>query len=320
MIGKIKTNINKEKIMYVIFAILIAYFLSFIGDYITFNDRLGYYSYASNSSLILKNNSNIGLIRLLANEPLFLIINSFLAVFFSPQNVLKVIIFCSTLLFFYSLGLMSKFNLLLIVVLLISPTVLSKYITHLRQGFAMSIYFLGIAYKMQDNRLKYIRFLAVFIHSSLYFLILYEILDLFFKKIKIDNTLKIIFSTIILTIFMGLIPWVSYIINDRRSNTYDYDIGFSGSGYGFLIWLVAGSFFLIYNKKNFLNKFTNYGIIFYLISYFYLDYGARIFESIFPLIILSTMINKNKVFKSIYLIFIFLFSALGWYLRGGFNF
>lgn len=304
---------NKKKYIYLFFALLISFLLISPDDIMWAQDRFFYLVYAESSWVLIQNNISKGLFIFLANEPLFLLINSVLALLFSPESVVKIMIFTASFLGLYSLGHLSKYNFWILFLFSISPTILLKYITHLRQGLAMSIYFLGLAGLISNKRYKYIRFTTIFIHSSMAFVVLYEFLEVFFKKIKFSSGLRLFFSSITLTGFMILIPWIAMVLGDRRADAYAFKLGLSGSGFALLIWVFAGSFFVIFKKKDYISIICNYGIIFYLVSYVYLDFGARVFESIFPLIILSAVTDKKKWFKLSYIAFLLVYCILLWY-------
>jgi len=323
MIGAIDIKNKKKhrkKNIYLFFALLISYLLISPDDIMWAQDRFFYLVYAESGWTLIQNNISRGLFTFLSNEPLFLLINSALALLFSPESVVKIIIFTASFLGLYSLGRLSKYNLWILFLFLFLPTILLKYITHLRQGLAMSIYFLGLAGFIDNRRYKFIRFATPFIHSSMAFVVLYELLELFFKKIKLSSGLRLFFSSVALTGFMVLIPGIAMVIGDRRTDSYVFELGLSGSGLGFLIWVLAGSYFLMFRKNDYISTICNYGIVFYLVSYFYLDFGARVFESIFPLIVLSAVTDKKSWFKLSYIAFLVLYGLLGWYGRGGLNF
>src|SRR5699024_11048690 len=80
--------------------------------------------------------------------------------------------------------------------------------------------------------------------------------------------------------FVGvlIIPYIAKIAGDRRLETYDFDVG--GSYYGLILWLIIGLCFFLLVKKNNLGILGRYAILFYVISYSFIDFGARIFENL----------------------------------------
>ena len=77
---------------------------------------------------------------------------------------------------------------------------------------------------------------------------------------------------------------------------------------GFIFWSFILLLFL-FQGKNFLrdNLLSCYIIIFYLIAYFYINLGARILESIIPLILISGL-NLNKHSRNVFIIAFLFFS------------
>ena len=137
----------------------------------------------------------------------------------------------------------------------------------------------------------------MFIHTSFAFLILFEFLEKIFKKVNINTGMRMLFSSILLTIFVLIVPSLALFLGDRRALYYDFTVVQDVSGLGFLFWLIAGGFFIFIMKKDQITAISCYGIMFYLISYFFLDFAARIFENIIPLIIVAVLNDSRKKLK-----------------------
>ncbi|KIO68279.1 hypothetical protein B4064_1769 [Caldibacillus thermoamylovorans] len=305
---KIKRN------LYMFFSILIAIFLILPDDITWARDRGNYLNYAEFSELMLQNYLNNGVLSLLSNEPLFLLLNMFLENFLSPENIIKFIIISSIITVAYSLGKITNYNFFVLVLILLVPQVIKNHIIHLRQGLALGIYLLGIV--SINKYAKSLKYMAVFIHISLAFLILFEILDKVFKKIKLSFSLRLFVSSTFLVFIIGLIPNLVAIVGNRRISSYDFSMGDSVSGLGFLFWLIVGSLFILFAEKNKINIIASYGIIFYLMSYFFLDFGARIFENIIPLIIAGTLTLKNSYIKLLCILLLITYSSVIWFKSG----
>lgn len=317
MIETIGKKNNRRKNIYLFFALLISCLLISPDDILWAQDRYFYLVYAESSWTIMQGNIGRGVLSFISNEPLFLMINSALALLFSPETVVKIIIFVASFLALYSLGRLSKFNTLILFLFLLSPTILLKYIVHLRQGLAMSIYFMGLTGFLEKKGYKWIRFVTPLIHSSMAFVVLYEFSEAFFKKMKISSGLRLYFSSMALAGFMVLTPEIATLFGDRRAGAYSMEFGLSGSGLGILVWFLAGSYFVMAKRRDYVGIICNYGITFYCISYFYFSFSARVFESIFPLIALSAVTDRRDWFRLSYIAFLVLYALLGWYTRGG---
>jgi len=108
-----------------------------------FKDRQNYLNYAENSAEILSNFATDGVLAVLANEPLWLLINSTLALVADPELVVRTIIFVSGSLFSYVLTRSNPENGLWLLLFLFVPQILKNFITHLRQGLGIALFFAG---------------------------------------------------------------------------------------------------------------------------------------------------------------------------------
>ncbi|RFU67126.1 hypothetical protein D0469_16045 [Peribacillus saganii] len=308
------TNLRTKRNIYLLFSILIGLLLIFPEDITWARDRLSYLEYASSSWTIMQRYINSGIFSFFSNEPLFLTINIILSSFLVPENVVKCIIFTSTIGVLYSLGKITKYNFLILLFFLLVPQVVKNHVIHLRQGLALSIYLLGLVSNKKYGGL--LRCLSIFIHTSFVFLILFEFLEIILKRVKFTFTVRILLSSIFLTIFIQAIPVLASLFEDRRAQAYDFTMAEGSSGLGFLAWLFVGSLFILVTKKDYINTITCYGILFYLMSYFLLDFSARIFENIIPLILIGVLSIQSKYTRTLFIMFFILYSSLIWYLSG----
>ncbi|MDC3416602.1 EpsG family protein [Aquibacillus salsiterrae] len=314
-----KKKSETKRNIYLLFSILLGLFLIYPDDITWARDRLNYLTYADSSWVIMQSYLNDSILSFLTNEPLFLLINIILSSFLSPENIVKFIIFLSTVIVLYSLGKLTNYNFFVLILFLLLPQIVKNHVIHLRQGLALSIYLLGLV----NNQKRYgsiLKYLSVFIHSSFIFLILFEFLEKILKKIKFNFTVRILFSAVFLILFIQLIPNLALLFGDRRSLVYDFSIAESASGLGFLMWLVMGTLFILVVKKDYINTIACYGIVFYLLSYFFLDFSARIFENIIPLILVGVLNIQNIYLKFLFILFFIFYGCLTWYSGGGLNF
>lgn len=282
---------NQESINYKLVTLVLALIYAFTLANYSFDDsvsqdRDAYLYFASNSQFIFFNNySEGGLLKLLSNDSLFLIINIFLSNFYEPETVVKIIIFFSS---FVTSFLVLKYNskyFLLLILFLIVPGILFKFIVHLRQGLAISTFLLGWFSLSKRWRLFFF-ILTPLIHSSFFFVFLVYIFTLFLKKLNFGIGLKI-FGTIILGIIISLsLEYIIY-FTEARQTRYGFKMA-AVSGLGFLAWF---SFFVLYllEGKNFVKKysFELMIIIFYLTTYLLIEISARIFESALIIVLIA---------------------------------
>ena len=306
-----KLFLNKKKSIYLVFSVIASFILAQPEDITWARDRINYMNYAEFSQLILERNFSNGILTLLTNEPLFLLINMFMSLLFSPENVVRLIIFLSSLGVLCALGKISKYNIWVLFFFFFLPQIVKNHIIHLRQGLGLCIYLLGLA----SNK-KILKYSSMFIHSSFIFLLLFEVLEKLFKRMKFSLSLRLLFSSVLLTCFVLIVPKLALIFGDRRATLYNFTIGHNASGLGFLIWLFVGILYIIVIKKDNVSIISSYGLIFYLISYFLLDFGARIFENIIPLILVVALSDHRKDVRSLFAIFFLLYGLIQWYSSG----
>ncbi len=279
-----------------------------------FLDRTYYLEYAASSEFILINYYlSGGVVSVFFNEPLWLLINMTLSLSFQPEQIVRIIILFSSVLFSFSLAkkLGSK-NFLLVLLILLFPQVLQNYITHLRQGLALSVFMYGI---LNTKRAKLYTLFAALIHSSFYFILFFQLLEIILVKMRLSFHLKVMAYFISSVFLITVVDSVASLIGDRRGGQYSSE-DIQVSGLGWIFWLV---FFFLLLLRNFpLFKKPNGALpifIFYLTSYFSLAFVARIFESILPYILTGLKDLKPKYY---YLLFglLFSFCVAQWILFG----
>ncbi|MGB3159709.1 MAG: EpsG family protein [Carnobacterium sp.] len=282
-------------------------------------DRLNYLDYANYSHITLGRYYESGFGTVFSNEPLFLLINIFLAFIFSPENILRIIIFSSTFLVLYSLGKKTNFSLWVLSFFVLIPQFNKNHIIHLRQGLALGVYLLSLNQK--NNKISWVlKVVAVLIHTSIAFMILFELLDSVIEKLKIKHRYKMLIVAALFFVFVNSFSLISLFIADRRFEEYAFSVATGASGLGFILWLFVGIFFITLAKKTYTNRLCFYGIIFYLVSYYFVEFGARVFENIIPLIIVGMINEENKKIRLLYIAFLIFYGVVQYYTLGGFNF
>jgi len=135
-----------------------------------FKDRANYMRYAASSWDIFGSYWSHGTVVALANEPVWLLLNSFLANFLSAETVLRIIIFVPAVVVARFVLLQSPKDFVWLLLFLIFPQVIKNYIIHLRQGEAIAVFLVGWSIQSKPWRWMLMG-IAPFIHSS-FFLIL----------------------------------------------------------------------------------------------------------------------------------------------------
>lgn len=257
-----------------------------------FDDRDYYLLYASDSWIILNEYLENSYLKLLANEPVWLILNSILALFFSPINVVKIIIFASSLLFAGIFLKLSGKNYLYAFPLLFLPNILVNFTVHLRQGLGEALFLSFFLFR--NNYIKNILWLlALQIHTSFIFLI-----GIFGFQNQINKKKYSIFALIFLATILSFIiiystEFAAYFLGSRQVEEVKFwSKPSSGAGFIFFTFILI---IFIKSGTNFIykNYYSIILLIFYISGYFNFYWASRIFESSFPIIVLSGFNLKN---------------------------
>lgn len=300
----------KRKHIYLFFAILIGLLLIAPSDIAWINDRINYLIYAKDSWAILENRFQNGIIYVLTNEPLFLLINNILSTMGQPETVLTTIIFSSALITLIGLGKISNYNLWVLFFFLFVSLILKNYTMTLRQGLALGIYLIALT-----NNWKYrdvFKFLSMFVHTSTIIFICFEILEKLLKRINFSFILRLLVSTIFITLIILVIPSVADFLGDRRAEFYSIGISDNVTGLNFLVWLLVGTLYIFLVNNNKYKIFCSYVIIFYLVSYFLFPIGARIFEAVLPVIMATAVSDERREVRILFIVFFLAYGVLLW--------
>lgn len=285
MSGLKKDGLYKYVIVFVsiIYACSLAYLIP-MDDSI--KDRVSYLMYASDSGAISLRYLSSGILAFLANEPAWLGINMILSQLLSPEQVVFSIVLFSA---FWSSYLILKFDaryFVFLLVIVFFPQVILKYVVHLRQGLAISIFLLGW-FSGSKNLRYFLFFLTPFVHSSFFFILFLVFLTSLFKKIRLAfdlRTILIIGFGVSLSFIIGV---VAEALGARQGGS-SAQASAGVSGLGFVFWLAV---FLLYMMQGrifcYLNSFTITTLVFYMSSYFFTKFTGRIFESALILVLLS---------------------------------
>jgi hypothetical protein len=274
-------------------------------------DRASYISYIENFPIILINRiESKGLISILFNDPLWLLISG-LGYLSNLDSEFYILSLCS-LSFLVSMRNINKseINFLKLLPIILSAAFLVNFITHIRQGFALStlIYSLNINYKNISVRNPFLIWVSFLIHNSFLFVNLFFLYDKFIKS-------KYKYFAII------IIPFLAFIyVSNGRQDYLGNDLSITSIGFGWLYWFVVFLLLLLsdLNKQRLLLSKEKMFILFYLIAYLITPMVAgRLMEVLVLFIFIS--IEKKFEYRT-FQILAYSYFVLSWVNKFNFNY
>lgn len=263
-----------------------------------FVDRDNYLNYAENSSLIFSLGVSNGPLFVLFNEPLWLLLNIALGLIFSPENVLRLIIFVSASVFAFRFSRILRASLLLLIFFILAPQILKNYITHLRQGVAIAFFIAG--WSLVGWRRIALFVCACTIHSSFFFIVALWVACKFLTNYRLGGR-RISGGFILLAIsalvILGavILPLAIGFTGARQSEVYADGLT-EGSGLSFVFWslMMAG---MLTQRRDWIehNAFSVAIVAFYVATYFVLPFAARIFESGLPFVVAAVFLMRGAL-------------------------
>lgn len=251
-----------------------------------FLDRENYLIYAANSDEILARYGAVHQVAVLANEPLWLLINIWLARLFAPETVLRVLIFLPAFLVPWLLVRHNPRHALWLILLMLMPQVLKNHVIHLRQGVGLAVFLLG--YFSGSKWLgRGLMLAAGFIHSSFLFIVLIRGIVAAVGLFHLSPRLRIALQLLCFGLLGVSTAMVASALGARQGAQYA-DVQTTFSGLGFLFWTVVLLMFLSAGRLVLQQNMAALAILsFYLATYFVLPVSARIFESGLFLVLLA---------------------------------
>lgn len=271
-----------------------------------FIDRDNYILYAIDAVNVFKSNLSQGWLRSLTNEPVWLGINILLGNLADPKGVLRIIIFISSFVVAYLTLQTEPRALIILVLFLLLPQILKNHVIHLRQGVAVAVFLLAWFGASKSTRVVLLC-LTPLIHASFFFVIFLYALNCFFVRFNFSAGLRLLTYLIVSLLLAGTSLWLASQLGARQGDQYQ-SAALEISGLGFVFWLGFFTLFIL-QGPTFLraNSFPAGLLLFYLVSYFALPIGARIFESGLILIMLAALQLTGWRKQAFYLMFAFYF-------------
>ncbi len=279
-----------------------------------FKDRANYLIYAEHSWEIFERTWEEGLLVGLVNEPLWLLLNAGLGAVLPPEAVLRTLIFVpATLVAWFVLRHEPRQFMWLLLFLLV-PQVVKNHIIHLRQGTAIAVFLAGWFASRQPLR-GMLLVVAPFIHSSFFFVLFLLASVRIMRSLRLAADLRTLLM-VGTAVGLGSTSWLAESLGARQAKLYTAPAE-DFSGLGFAFWMLV-LIVMVLQGREFLKQcaFEINTIIFYLCTYFFSPFSARIFENTVLLVLLSGLRLtgwRNLAFLGLFLFYL----LLQWFIRIG---
>ncbi len=319
----LKENFLEKKIIYLMFSIL----LSFLYVYTYFSipnrilkDRANYIIYANDPDFFLNNYDGIALF---FNEPIFLLLNKFYTLYFSPDVVPLIFVLLNTSALMFFLIKESK-NLSLfflgLIFVIVCPYLFQSQLTALRQTLAISIFLISF-FCFKDHKKIFLSLIfCSFIHSIFFLISFFYFFNfIFFKRLSIDSKLILNFLTMLLIsiVFLILLEFFGL----RQASEYGENSGNVLVVGGGAFLMMGVTFFALYIQKKNLESdlflLTMMGLILFLTGYFINPIAGRLFNSFAPFLIILLVSKPTKINFGLLVFLCIVYSVL--YFNGAYN-
>ena len=257
-----------------------------------FKDRGNYLIYASHSGIIFERYLAQGWLSAFSNEPVWLWLNTLLAMFWSPEMVVRILIFFPAFAVALVVLRHDSRQFLWLLLILLMPQVIKNHIIHLRQGVAIGVFILGwIAVRPWQRWSLWL--LAPLIHTSFFFILPFWVLSQLLVRLRFAMDLRtLLYSIVGITVGLGL-GWLATVFQARQATQYGFDSA-DISGLGFVFWgFVLLLTFWQGREYQRTHAFAVSVLILYLCTYFLSEVTARIFESALLIVLLALLQLKG---------------------------
>lgn len=283
-----------------------------------FRDRDNYLIYANMASIIKDQYEGISLY---FNEPIFLLINDKLSLYFDIEIIPHIFSFFLVFSFFIGLAYYSKNILMFFMGLILSiviPYMIQSELVVLRQGLATGIFIISFLLTKDNRILTAVLFFLAFIHSIFFIFFIFFILNfIIFSKLEFKIKLSLSF------ILMGLVSIFSILLAQffglRQGNEYQQNMEVTQGGGAFFLFLIVFIYLYLFGDKNNqrLYEFSLIGLVMFLTAYFLTPISGRLFNTIIPFVIFL-LISRAKL-KDYLIVFFISIVFLVMFLNGSYN-
>lgn len=288
------------KFVYSAFYSAIVFFLP-IGSS---KDAHNYLQYLTSSEELLSDAAVFGYLNLFASEPIWLIINIFITSIFEFDNEILLLFYSIFIAFSISMFVIKFSNSLtdyfLTTTILLSPFLISNYVTHIRMGFALAIILTAI---QLDNKKMAIALMCItpLIHNA-FFLVSFFLL-ISYLLILSDSKIINIFAVVVinLIIVLAVLPIAQILKHSTIDNVAETTV----SGLGLVFFFVQISILIIgfvHDKRPLRNNnyylivyFTSLSVIFYIFNYYFFYGAGRIMQIALPFLAAGLVLSNIYV-------------------------
>ncbi|PKI25875.1 hypothetical protein [Pseudomonas monteilii] len=275
-------------------------------------DRINYIAYLENSTLLLRYNAGNGVFSLIANEPVWLLINASLQWLFGGLAI-KFVVGIPAFYVSYLVLRSRPECFFWLVLFLFLPQTIKNHIIHLRQGWGVLVFLMAWFSHSKGSKL-FLYALTPLIHSSFFFVDLILLLSWFFQRFRFSLSIRHFVYFVIGGGFAIGLASVAALMGARQAENFN-STELKVSGFGFVFWLSILVVFTL-QGRTFLkhNSFAVGGLIVYLSGYFLTEAAGRIFESFLWLILLAGM-DMGKRWRTIFSVMVLLYGIAAYWLN-----
>jgi len=305
---------RSQSFFFLCIAVAFGFVLSQLPD-VHFIDFNSYLVNADSSWLIALGYADGGMLRILSNEPVWLLMNAGLGLFLESEMVIRTIIFFGASSVAWLILRHYPQHFIWLILFFFLPQVIKNYLIHLRQGAAIAVFLWGWFAVNRSSRWLLMG-LTPFIHASFFFLLALLALTWILRSIRFAPDLKTItYVAAGIAVGLGLGVLVE-LLGARQGAVYEFKRA-DVSGLGFLLWLMILGVMLSAGKTWLREHAFESGVVtFYLATYWLIEVTARIFESGLIVVLLAGLTLRGWRQKA-FLGIVLGAGALAWVLRIG---
>lgn len=289
-----KTTPKYYNVIFLIFLLLYLFIVMFVvpNTEITMDRESYFISFANTPDII--DRMDFLSPPILFQEPLYRVIVYWLGIFFSPQSIALILIGISASL---SIGALYKARpdlLPLIILVFFLPQFMGKYIAHIRQGLAISIFLVMYLYFKRSTITSC--FIAGLAHISFFIAlpILFAIKITPNKRTYAFLLSIVFFLSALFFFYQDIFRQLVFYLNIRQGQNYSFTSD-NVSGLGFLYWFGIYIFLFMQKRYSESRALSMNIVALYCAGYFFVNFLSRLLESFLPMIFIELKSLNTKV-------------------------